>query len=81
MRDPRYIIIPILAYFFFDGLKLADLCGSGPIRCLRRLHKSVLLVMVPHIVADSARVESLALLAFDPAFAFVVDASLDLFSG
>ena len=40
----------------------------------------MLLVMVAHIVADSARVESLALLAFDPAFAFVVDARLDLFS-
>ena len=22
VRDPRYIIIPILAYFFFDGLKV-----------------------------------------------------------
>ena len=40
----------------------------------------MLLVMVAHVVADSARVESLALLAFDPAFAFVVDARLDLFS-
>ena len=40
----------------------------------------MLLVVVAHIVADSARVESLALLAFEPAFAFIVAARLDLFS-
>ena len=40
----------------------------------------MLLIVVAHIMADFARVESLTLLAFDPALALVVPARLNLFN-
>ena len=72
MWYPRRRIISIVPNFLLDCLGSADLRGSGSIRGLRRLHYGMLLVVVAHIVAQFARVESLAVLALDPALALVV---------